>query len=126
MTPLSTCVYTYYIIIIINRCTMQFAIGTCKINMAIFIAYHWDVLVNDEFYYDNCLTLDDEDTCIEISFPDLTTFPTFEKLDGIQIDSFSDPIYIPGGLVFGDKIVTTLYVRIPNHYNELMHLYLLC
>ena len=31
-------------------------------------------------------------------------------LDNTIIDSHSDPIYIPGGLLFGDKIVTSAYV----------------
>lgn len=68
----------------------------------------------------NC-SLDNEDLCFEVnfnSFPDLTTFPTYRKLDGTVIDSFSDPVYIPGGLLFGNQIVTTLYVRHCELYNH--------
>ena len=60
--------------------------------------------------------LDGEDIiCFEVefnSFPDLVTFPDFRELDKTEVDSFSDPIHIPGGLLFGNKIVSTLYVRI--------------
>ena len=43
------------------------------------------------------------------------TFPGYVELDRSQADSFSDPIYVPGGLLFGDKIVTTVYVRMCFH-----------
>ena len=56
-----------------------------------------------------------EDIDFEVNFLpflDLTTFPGVLELDNTEADSTSDPIVIPDGLVFGNKIVTLAYVRL--------------
>ena len=42
---------------------------------------------------------------VESDIPDLLELPRTQ-------DSYSDPIFIPGGLVFGDEIVTQVYVSL--------------
>lgn len=45
-----------------------------------------------------------------LPFVDLTTIPGVKTLDKSLTDASSDPIYIPNGLIFGEKIVTSAYV----------------
>lgn len=43
-------------------------------------------------------------------------FPGVMELERVT-DAYSDPIDIPGGLIFGHEIVTTAYVRFRIKYN---------
>ena len=42
---------------------------------------------------------------------DLKSFPGVMELERV-VDAYSDPINIPGGLIFGHKIVNTAYVSV--------------
>ena len=56
---------------------------------------------------------DVEEIVIDIDslpFVNLMEFPGVMELDETKPDSTSGPIYIPDGLIFGDKIVTSAYV----------------
>ena len=39
-------------------------------------------------------------------------FPGVMELDTTQVDVTSDPINIPNGLIFGDRLVTSAYVSL--------------
>lgn len=45
-----------------------------------------------------------------LPFADLTEFPGVKELDKTGPDPTSEAVYIPDGLIFGDKIVTSAYV----------------
>ena len=45
-----------------------------------------------------------------LPFFNLTNLPSVKELSKDTIDSSSDPINIPDGLIFGDRVVTSAYV----------------
>ena len=49
-----------------------------------------------------------------VPFIDVRIFPGYLELKKTEVDSVSDPVYIPGGLLFGDEIVSVLYVSFPS------------
>ena len=63
-----------------------------------------------------CITIDCLGSEVVLPFFDLTVFPGVMELDTTQVDVTSDPINIPDGLIFGDRIVTSVYVSLMYSY----------
>ena len=52
-----------------------------------------------------------EERIDSVAFFDLETFIGVKELERVE-DSNSDPIFIPGGIIVGNQIVSTVYVRL--------------
>ncbi len=51
-----------------------------------------------------------------VPFMDITEFPGVAELGRTEVDGASEAIIIPNGLLFGESLVTTAFVRImPDH-----------